>query len=58
MAKLTEKKARRFGPLTFNLPAISSLIAILVGMLFGLIILLFTNSAQAWGGFSAFAFGP
>lgn len=51
-------KKRRFGPITLNLSIFASLMAVVVGMLFGLIILLFSNPGQAFDGFAAICLSP
>jgi general nucleoside transport system permease protein len=51
-------KKRRFGPISLNLSFFSSFMAVVVGMLFGLVILFLSNPSQALDGFAAICFSP
>jgi general nucleoside transport system permease protein len=51
-------KNRAFGTLILNVNLLSALMAIVVGMLFGLVIMLISNPSQALGGFAAIIISP
>ncbi len=51
-------KNRAFGTLILNVNLLSALMAIVVGMLFGLVIMLFSNPSQALDGFAAIIISP
>jgi general nucleoside transport system permease protein len=51
-------KSRAFGTLILNVNLLSALMAIVVGMLFGLVIMLFSNPSQALDGFAAIIISP
>jgi len=51
-------KNRAFGTLILNVNLLSALMAIVVGMLFGLVIMLFSNPTQALDGFAAIIISP
>lgn len=51
-------KNRAFGTLILNVNLLSALMAIVVGMLFGLVIMLVSNPSQALGGFAAIIISP
>jgi len=51
-------KKRRFGAFTLNLSFLSALMAVVVGLLFGFIILLVSNPEQALSGFAAICLSP
>lgn len=53
-----KSKDRTFGPMILNVNLISALMAIVVGMLFGLVIMLVSNPSQALGGFAAIIVSP
>jgi len=58
LEKLLKPKDRTFGTVLLNLNLLSALMAIVVGMLFGLIIMLISNPSQALGGFGAIIISP
>lgn len=51
-------KNRAFGTLVLNVNLLSALMAIVVGMLFGLVIMLISNPSQALDGFAAIIISP
>jgi len=53
-----KSKETRFGTILLNVNLISALMAIVVGMLFGLVIMLISNPSQALGGFAAIIISP
>jgi general nucleoside transport system permease protein len=58
LKEATKPKNRAFGTLILNVNLLSALMAIVVGMLFGLVIMLFSNPSQALDGFAAIIISP
>jgi general nucleoside transport system permease protein len=56
--ELLKPKEKAFGTLILNVNLLSALMAIVVGMLFGLVIMLVSNPSQALGGFAAIVISP
>lgn len=58
LEKILKPKDHTFGTALLNVNLLSALMAIVVGMLFGLVIMLISNPSQALGGFGAIIISP
>ncbi|MDD2221683.1 MAG: hypothetical protein PHN35_07010, partial [Clostridia bacterium] len=56
--KPQKAKATRFGTINLNVSVLSSLFAVVVGLLIGFVILLVSNPSQALAAFMAILIGP